>query len=178
MRILFIVLACFSFTACGFQPVYGDKTITDTRPANNGAPRLTSVTQALNSISVGNIPDQSGQALRNILLDRLYTKSSYANTRYTLEFSGIGERRKSLGIDKDASITRSQLELSTNMVLRDITDDTVILRRSLRSVSSYNVLGSQYTTLVTRQDARKQGLNELANNAINALELYFLNSDK
>ena len=171
--ILALFIASITFVSCGFQPVYSDKAIV-TPAVESPAMRNGNLAAALNSISVGNIADKAGQDLRNMLLDRLYTNGSTAQTVYDLTFSGIGERRRSLGIAKDASVTRSQLELAITMVLRERETGKALMSRELRAVSSYNVLGSQYTTLVTREDAREQGLRELANNAINALELYFI----
>lgn len=162
MRYL-ILPVLFLLSACGFQPVYG------TQMAKG------SVAAVMNSVDVGNIPNESGQMLRNFMLDQMYTSGSPATQKaYRIDFSNVRERRRSLGIAKDASVTRSQLELETTATLRRLSDDSVIWRRHLQAVSSYNVLGSQFSTLITRDDAREQALRELASNAVNQMELTFL----
>lgn len=178
MRFLLILaLSALTLASCGFQPVYSDRNTVAIAPDSDLPARTATVAAALNTVSVGNIPDKAGQDLRNMLLDQLYTPGAKGQTMYELTFSNIGERRRSLGIDKDASVTRSQLELATTMTLRERATGKALMSRNLRAVSSFNVLGSQFTTLVTRQDARQQALQELANNAVNALELYFVSQN-
>lgn len=159
----FIFFSFLLLSACGFQPVYGTHTGQE------------SVASIMNSVAVGNIANESGQTLRNILLDQMYTAGSQAvQKQYRIDFSNIAERRKSIDIDNDASVTRSQLELETIATLRRLSDESVIWRRNLKAISSYNVLGSQFSTIITRDDARERALRELANNAINQMELTFL----
>ncbi len=154
------LLCVLALAACGLQPVYGTHGV--------GA----RMSETLGGIAIGNIPDQSGQTLRNHLLDRMYQNGAPSEPAYTLNLSSVQESRKSLGIAKDASVTRSQLELTTTMTRTDRNGE-IVLSRPLKAISSYNVLGSQFGTLVTRQDAREQTLNELANQVLTQLELHF-----
>ena len=52
-------------------------------------------------------------------------------------------------------------------------DGKPVLTRSLWSVTSFNQLGSQYTTLVTEEDARNQAIRQLSDQIVTRLELYF-----
>ena len=49
------------------------------------------------------------------------------------------------------------------------------MSRDARAVSSFNTLASQYTTLVTEEDARTQTIEDLARQIQTQLELYFAN---
>ena len=77
---LFCVLL---LAACGLQPVYG----------TNGS--SANMAQTMGGIAINNIPDQSGQALRNHLLDRMYQNGAPSNPAYTLNLSSVKESRKS-----------------------------------------------------------------------------------
>ena len=83
------------------------------------------------------------------------------------------EVKAGLGISKDASVTRSQIRMSTNMVLMDNQTNEPLLSRKVKAVTSYNVLDSHFTTLVSESEAQKNGIQELAEQIILNLDLYF-----
>ncbi len=147
---------------CGLRPVYGDGA---SSPA----------AAALNTVDISNIPDRSGQKLRNELIDRFYQDGRPADARYQLAVSGPKEIVFGIGIAKDATSTRSQMRISTQIALTDNFNPRagVLLHRTMTATVSYNTLGSQYTTLVTEEDARGQALRDLADQIVTQLELYF-----
>lgn len=154
-----------TLAGCGLEPVYGTH-------AND-----TPVAKALDDVYVANIPDRSGQKLRNELIDRMYQsgRKSSGSARYTLSVSTLSETIYGLGIAKDATATRSQIKITTTITLSDSTHAKPLMVRSLRGVSSFNALASQYTTLVTENDARDQVIRDIADQITTLLELYFSN---
>jgi len=157
-----LVLALFP-AACGFEPVYGSGT---SSPA----------AVALNVIDIKNIPDRSGQKLRNELMDRFYRDGRPADPRYALVVEPVYEAIYELGIAKDATSSRAQMRQSTKIALYDndaLPGSKPLFTRQFTATASYNTLGSQYTTLVTEEDARDQALRALADQITTALELYF-----
>lgn len=151
-------------SGCGFQPVYGTHDRT-------GQPMA--VQQSLNDIYIGNIPDQEGQFLRNLLIDRFYYGGRPQDARYHLEIDPVRQQTHELGITKSADATRSQLRLTTRMQLHDRESGKVIMSRRLVSITSYNVLESQFTTRVSEQAARESALNDLARQIETHLALHF-----
>lgn len=158
------VLCALTVAACGFQPVYGTHGTSNTMRSE------------LSEIRVSGIEDRSGQLLRNALIDRLSYEGVKADPLYTLDIIGFSEDAINLGIDKDASATRTQLRYTATMVLKG-RDGEELARQNLKATSSYNVLGSQFTTRITREDAEENAINELANQALLYLELYFSNKN-
>jgi LPS-assembly lipoprotein len=126
-----------------------------------------------NDVEIANIPDQSGQYLRNALMDRLYSAGRPANPRYTLTIAPITESETDLDTTKSSTATRTQLRLTTTMTLTEIASGKTVLTRDLTAVNSYNVLQSQFTTRVTEQDARQNSLDNIARQAEAQLALYF-----
>lgn len=168
--ILTLIVTAFALVGCGFSPVYG-------KYANGGA--SSPVSQALDSVYINTIPDRSGQKLRNLLTDKFYKTGDKTrdNAAYRLTVSSVNEAIYGLGIAKDASATRSQIKQTTSFTLTRANDpeETPLLERTVTAVSSFNSLASQYTTLVTEEDARDQTIKDIANQITVMLEGYFSN---
>jgi len=167
--VITLIVTAFALAACGFSPVHGKYA--------NGGPNST-VSQALDSIYINTIPDRSGQKLRNLLVDRFYKSGNKnaANAQYRLSVINFYESIYGLGVSKDANATRSQIKQNATMILTRASDpSTPLLQRNISAISSFNTLASQYTTLVTEEDARDQTIKDMANQIATMLELYFAN---
>ena len=158
--VLVFCLALF-LQACGFKPLY---------TTQDGV----SISPSFGEIKILSIPNKDGQFLRNLLIDRIYTEGRPANTRYSLKIKSVKETTSRLGIRKDASATRAQLRLTAGMILIDHqSNNETVLKRDIKSVVSFNILDNQYATLITEQDARERALNEISNDVIMQLSLFF-----
>lgn len=160
MRALFLC-AVLLFAGCGFSPLYGTH-------GDNAA-----VTQSFDSVFIANIPDREGQYLRNALIDRLYAHGRPADPRYTLTIDRIQRQKRDLDITKNASATRAQLRLDAGMTLTENANGKILLKRGLISITSYNILQSQFTTRISEDDAQRSALDDLARQAEQHLALYF-----
>lgn len=149
--------ALLLLSACGFQPLYSKH-----------------VTGPLPQVQVANIPDREGQFLRNQLIDRLYGESApAADPRYILQVSRPEVRIFSLGIRKDATSTRGQIDVSAAVVLIDRHSGEAVLRRLVRASGGYNRLDNRYATLVSEESSTDLVLKELSGAIMTELELYF-----
>ncbi|HEY8962977.1 MAG TPA: LPS assembly lipoprotein LptE [Alphaproteobacteria bacterium] len=163
LSLLFVLL----LAACGLTPVYGDY---------SDATKGSATSANLSSIYIDNIPDRTGQRLKNLLMDHMYKNGRPGpSAKYRLQIASVTESIYGLGIAKDATATRSQIKLSTSMSLFDVGTGERLMTRNVRAVSSFNTLASQYTTLVTEEDARTQTIEDLARQVETQLELYFAN---
>ena len=150
---------CLFLSACGFQPLYGEKAGTHL--------------SALSSIAISNIPDRDGQYLRNLLTDKLYQNARPENPLYLLSIAPLKKDTTNLGMRKDATTTRAQTDVSAHFVLTDAKNGAVLLERDVRSTGAYNILDSQFTTLVSEQSTSEHILEELSDNIVRELDLYF-----
>lgn len=175
-RILTLALTLFTIglaiNGCGFTPVYGTK---------SGGAGQKSVSSALNSVAINPVPDREGQYLRNALIDRFYVSGTPADPAYELNIDPVQERRIELDITETADTTRAQLRLRTQITLTRLEEGErrgrVVLSRDLTAITSYNVLSSQFTTRVSEENARDNGLEELARQIERQLSLYFTRQD-
>jgi len=161
---LVFALCCMTFltSGCGFAPLYA------TGPNNNY-----SLTPFFADIEVAPINNREGQMLRNLLIDRIYTQGRPAGARYELRVKQPRETISRLGIRKDATATRAQMEVSTEMHLVDRFSGETVIKRELRSFNGYNILDSQFTTMITEENARERALNDISDQIVTQLGLYF-----
>jgi LPS-assembly lipoprotein len=151
-----ILIICVAITGCGFTPTYSTQTLDS----------------SLSNIHINIIPNREGQIVRNHLIDRLHHGGSPVHADYNLKISPIRENIVEIGIDTDDEASRAQLRQEATVILTDI-NGKVVLNRTVRATSGYNILQGQFTTFVTEEDARKQALKVLSDHIITQLEIYF-----
>lgn len=156
-------------SGCGFSPMYGQHS---SDVATGGQP--SSVSAKFSEIGLDIIPDREGQILRNHLIDRLYRNGYPSNPTVTLKVPKVNEVRTELDLTKSSDATRAQLRMTATMILQD-DNGTVLLTRALQSITSFNILGSEFASRVTEQAARESGLNDLARQIEQNLSLYYSN---
>lgn len=157
------LLGLLALAGCGgFEPMYG---------THSAAAREISLERP--NVEIGNIPNREGQYLRNLLIDQLYTKNRPGDPAYTLNFSPIEKEVTNLGIQKDATATRVQIRLTTHMQLVEKATNKPVLERDLKSFGAYNLLDNQLATIVSQQSITESILQEIRNDAVTELDLYF-----
>ena len=155
-RSLFAVCLMLCLSACGFMPMYGAAAHVE-RP----------------DIEIANIPDRDGQYLRNQLIDQLNTAGRPADAPYILSLAPLTKTIVNIGIQKDATATRAQMQFTTHMKLTERATGKIMLERDLKTVGAYNLLDNQFATLVSQQNITESTLREMADSAVTELDLYF-----
>ena len=158
LSLLMPLMAILLFlSACGFEPMHAAGT--SVMPSAG--------------IEITNIPDRDGQYLRNQLIDRLNIGGRPANAPYQLKFSVLSKTIVNLGIEKTATATRAQMQISTQMQLVEKRTGKVLLKRPLRAIGAYNLLDNQLATLTSQQNTIENLLQEIGDDAVTELSLYF-----
>jgi len=163
-KYIFLVLIVLSVNSCGFKPMYGEQGISNE-----------SLVSSRPEIFIGNIPDRQGQILRNLLIDKIYTNERPNNYEYELEFTPLEIKTTEMGIKKDASATRIQVQISTimNLVRSSGIKRDVVMTRKFKSVGAHNQLDNQLASLVSREDIVEDILKEMAQEITTSIDLYF-----
>jgi LPS-assembly lipoprotein len=154
------MMAPFFLSGCGFESLYATRNIEQSTPA----------------IEIANIPDQDGQYLRNLLIDRLNAGGRPADPRYELKFTPLAKDTVNIGIRKDASATRAQVQVATQMRLIEKSSGKILLQRDLKTVGAYNLLDNQLATMSSQRYTTENILRELGDSAVTELDLYFRRS--
>ncbi|HYD30667.1 MAG TPA: LPS assembly lipoprotein LptE [Azospirillaceae bacterium] len=155
-----IAASLLGLAGCGFHPVYGER-------ANDPV-----AAAQLNRINIANIPNQTGQRLRNLLMDRLYTAGRPDSEDYRLAIRLNAVERKT-GIRQDATATRALVSLSAPFQLIETATNKVLYRSSSEVRVSYNVLDAPFATLSGKEFAYERGLIFLADDIRTRVALYF-----
>lgn len=176
MKTIFSFAVLIMVTACGFQPLHRVETpVAPTDRLANGVSQQRA--WMLASLEINMVQgDRSSQVLAQLLEDRLapYRRGWAPMVGQTLPHRlviRLEEQNRDLDLRKNDTATRAQKMLIAKTSLLRAQQEQPLWRADLRSVNSYNILPSQYTTYVTDQDARQRGLTDIANQIIMRLQM-------
>ncbi len=146
------LLSCLA--ACGFEPVYANK-------YNN---RQHNLMQHIARVIVDSDAARSSQLLQVALEDIFNPQGQNYDAlhgKYRLKVR-LRERRQPIIIERTGRVTRYNLNFSAHFSIMPFPDDEPIYKGVARRISSYNVAASDFSTFIGERDARKRGLQELA----------------
>ena len=170
-RVLLGVLAVLCLGGCGFTPLYGTS-------QKAGAAAETQVQERLLKTEIGRISGRQGQILRNLIVDRVHPESPAHDAEYILRIDSVTDEKTELGIKPSGEATRRRIRLDADMRLVRRETDQVVLSRNLRAFAIHNVLGSQFATRTAREEAVRQALQEMADQALREIVLYFRSDER
>ena len=153
--------------ACGFKPLLAER---DDSP---------SVQAMLAAIQVNRIGDgrnrRLGQLMRDALIDRFST-GGLQPPRFVLDVT-LTLRFTPLIIESSNTVTRSNHVMTAAFTLRDIESGDVLYRSTARSTGSHDVVVSEYSSQVARQDTARKAVRDLANTITYLLSFHFDRAD-
>lgn len=161
----FFVLSGFVWMTggCGFQPVYGslkDDSI--------------EVSTYLAAVDVAVIPGATGQQFRNALQDRLNPaagKSVYGRA-FRLEVA-LRIKRDPIVIEKDGSIGRYNINLSSNYRLLDSETLELLTSGKINRIASFSDTDEKFAAYIAEKDAMERAILELSEDYRLRLAAYF-----
>jgi LPS-assembly lipoprotein len=145
---------------CGFRPLYGAAGVT-------GGP---DVVAALAQTRIRPIADRSGQRLRQILNEKLYSNGPAADGRYDLDVV-LNKQIIELGVRPDSTTSRANMILTATFALYEA--GARVFGDAAQSVVSYNILDDQYATVASQADAEDRALRLLGDEIKTRLAVYF-----
>lgn len=157
---LFAILA-LGLSACGFQPLYGERA---------GGIRTDAELAQIHVVPVDN--GRTGHDVYNALIDRLSPNGEPLDPDYQL-YLDLAEEREGVAIERDASITRYNYLLLARYRLVDARSGNTVHEGQSRSIASYNVVDSQFATLMAQRDAEERAATELSEDIKLRLAIFF-----
>ena len=169
VRRLFTVLAALTLVmavaACGFEPMYGARTTSGSTVAD------------LSAVEVAPIVDAEGAAYRlghlmsNALGERFYA-FGIAQPRYRLEVT-LNREVEGFAFRPDEAVTRYGMRLTAAYRLRDLADDRIVLEDTARTYNSYDVVQSDFATLMAERNMEERLSQDLSERITSRLGKYF-----
>lgn len=159
-RTLALLVALSLLGSCGFRPLYGSRD-------DGGVPA------ELATVDIDPIADRLGQQLRNHLFTLLNPRGRPTHPGYRLKVS-LSESIQGLAVLKSSFATRANLRLTATFSLREIAGESnePVLSGTSTLLSSYNILNSEFATLMARKDARSRAVREIAGDIANRLAIF------
>jgi LPS-assembly lipoprotein len=160
MRTSFALLAlCLGLAGCGYHALYGE--------------RATAVsTEDLARVYVAGIPDREGQILRNDLIVRLNPNGEPSRPTYTLTV-GLSVASTGVSLSRDNTTSRTSITTTAKYTLVDSATGKALFSATSRATDAYDVLISDYATLVSRDDAVARAIREVSDDVRTRLAVYF-----
>jgi len=159
--LLLLVLFTGGLSACGFKPLYGVD--------QSG---LSDPQAELATVRVGAIPDRLGQLVRNQLVDYLTPRGQGSQKRYDLNIR-LSLSSEGTALARDESATRYNLNLTASFELVDLASRKKVFVGQARSIAVYNVIDSEYATLIAQQDAERRAARDVAEELRTRLGVFF-----
>ena len=159
-NVVAIAAVLLMVAACGYRPLYG--------PSSTNA----RVEGQLAGVSIKPIADRVGQMMHTELSRRLNPGGQAARPSHSLAVT-LSESVQHLAVERDTFATRANLTVTARYVLVRTVDSVLVEEGSDSVVASYNLLSSDYATLVAEKDARKRAVGELAEQLRNRIAIYF-----
>lgn len=161
-RRAFLALAALGLAVagCGFRPLY----LQDDQDGG--------VLAEFAAVRVAPIEDRVGQELRNHLLDLMTPRGQPAAPKYVLRVE-LSESIQELAVEETAIATRANLLLRAEYRLFDAAVRESVTRGAVSTVSSYNLLDSDFATLAAENDARSRAAERLAREIRTGLGVFF-----
>ncbi|NQV84502.1 MAG: hypothetical protein HQ494_11850 [Rhodospirillales bacterium] len=156
-KLILVFAALLMVQACGFRPLYG----------GGGA-----ASPEFARIKVEPIADRVGQLLHNRLLTALNPKGLHQKPLYVLS-TKLNETSASLAVKKSAFATRANLTVKANFHLVRTLDGKTLYSGESSITVSYNILDSEFATLVATKDARFRAVREVSHGISTQLGVYF-----
>jgi LPS-assembly lipoprotein len=151
-------------SGCGFQPLYGKQ------PDGSAASTELAAIQ-INTIGEGT-ERRVGQILRNELMNRFTAGIGPQPVRYVLLVE-IDQRSSALQIQTNDTVTRYNLVMDADFDLYDASLSTILYSSDASATGSYDVVESEYATLVAEQATTENVARDLAGTITHLLSLYF-----
>lgn len=153
-RAALALIAALALSACGFRPLYGEASIPEGAEAAFGAVRIAPV-------SPTNDSDRIGYLVSDALDRALHTPGHNEAPAHDLKVR-LSDERRGLSIQDDSSTTRYNYRLTAEWTLTLANSEAAIATGRAETTASYNVVDSQYATLVARKDAEERAAREIA----------------
>ncbi len=153
------VLALLGLAACGFRPLYADRSPLGYDPA-------------LATIDVQPAADRVGQILTQSLREQLNPRGAHLPTRYVLTVA-LSVARSDLGVRRDNTSTRGELAFNVSLTLNAVGGgDTAVYKDSIRTITAFNLPDDAYAASVAERSAREEAADQLGREIANRLAVF------
>lgn len=145
---------------CGFRPLYGQRALKNSVPSQFAR------------IEVGRIEGRAGSQLSNYLIDQFSARGGHLKKEFRLDIA-LAENKYGLAVRQDESVTRFNYRLLGAVKLTRIEDEKILYADSIKTISAYNVVQSEFATLSAERDAEDRAARDMGTEISTRLAIFF-----
>jgi LPS-assembly lipoprotein len=145
--------------ACGLQPLYGDR----------------NVSQSLRSVELAPIEGKAGYLVRAALEERL-GRPAGGVARYRLQIE-LDDQINGFGVRRDDSVTRERRILRARYRLIEMESGTTVLDATAGSDSGIDVVSSEYAVVAAEETALERLTGIISDQIVARVALYVKRSE-
>jgi hypothetical protein len=164
-HLLSAVVIVAALSACGFSPMYADKSSTV-------APELT---QTMAAIQITPIADHDGVTLRQILREGMQPNGPANHYLYELNVQ-LRSVTQELGVRRDATSSRANRIYTARFAL--LQNGKRVFADQVQSVVSYNIADDQYATVTSVNDAGDRAIKQIGQEIKTRVAIYLQDPQK
>lgn len=157
LKMTAIALLSLVLTGCGFRPLYST------------SEQGTFILKNLAAIDVRAKNDSIGRELEFGLENAL----AYDGTDVYQLVMTYQRATRNIAIEQDQDVTRRNLQLTVNFVLRQSDTNKTLFKSTAFSVVGYNLVDTQFANIMSERDANKRAVAALYDDIRAQLAIYF-----
>lgn len=158
-------------SACGFEPLYVEKTSGDGMWYYNNK-FDTDIVYEMSQVKVEGATDRIGQMVKNELIDNLTPHGVPQRAKYFLKLEPIKSRRTEQALRDDITATREKVKYTLKYSLWSKEKGSLVSGKSWIFLS-YDLLDNPYSTTMDKKKVEKDGAKILANDISLRIGAYF-----
>jgi len=157
--------------ACGFEPLYVEKTGGDDLWYYNNQ-YDTDIVREMAQIKITTVSGRMGQMIKNELIDMFNPQGAPKNAKYFLKLFAPEKTTKEQALRDDITATREKVTYTVTYELWN-TENGRLINGSSQTVLSYDLLDNPYSTTMDKKKVEKDGAKIIANDIALRIGAYF-----
>ncbi len=170
MKFLSLITVFVLLCACGFEPLYVQRTTKDSKWFF-GDEFDSSITNEMAKVKIEPIADRFGQLIKNQLLDSITPLGQPENPKYKLFVKVLPKEVSQQALRDDITATRERIKYTVDYWME--AQNEVLLNGSSFAFTSYDILSNPYSTTMSGKKAEKEAASIIANDILLRLGAYF-----
>ena len=164
------VLVLFAVAACGFEPLYVQKTSKEDKWYFDGD-FDNYVTDQMAQIKIVVTGERLGQQIKNNLLDLLTPQGVPAKPKYYLYVNPVQENEYAQALRSGITATRKRIDYKVNYHMTQNSKE--VMKGNTVSFVSYDILDNPYSTVISRKKVQQDAAKIMANDIALRLGAFF-----
>lgn len=171
MKIAAVAATLIGLSACGFEPLYVEKTSGDDLWYYNNEYNA-DIVHEMAQIKIETVTDRIGQLIKNELIDTFNPQGTPKNAKYFLKLKPVKKTITEQALRDDITATREKVKYSVNYELWSKESGRLVSGNSWIYLS-YDLLDNPYSTSIDKKKVEKDGAKIIANDISLRIGAYF-----